>query len=130
MEVAWVLNLQSPQYPYPDLSEFELACCPCKRVYSPYSEEINNHVPTERFLECIGLLPPNLVYSRIHLICKRNLLKIVFREQPYFVEHARKTMKRDAINIMGLDEISASSPSGGVRASREPEHADTITSCI
>jgi hypothetical protein len=47
----------------------------------PYANEFNINVDRESALERVGLLPPDIVCTGVHLVRKRNLLEIACREE-------------------------------------------------
>lgn len=56
----------------------------------PDAEEIDLNVDGEWVLECIGLLPPQIVTMGVHLVCERNLLMVANWQEANFVDHTCK----------------------------------------
>lgn len=57
----------------------------------PNPDELDVDVDRKRLLELVGLLPANIICTLVHLVCKRDLLVVICREQSDFVKHSRET---------------------------------------
>ena len=61
----------------------------------PYTEELNIDIDRKCLLECVRLLPPNVIRFCVHLVCEWNLLVVARRQKTDFVDHPSQAVGKD-----------------------------------
>jgi hypothetical protein len=77
-------------------------------TFSPDTNKLDINVSAEAFLECVGLLPSDIVRAGVHFVRKWHLLDVAGWKETHFVYHTRKRTSRVSASAEAKDTDTVS----------------------